>query len=420
MTRAIHKLSAAKVAALVKANTQGRHGDGGGLYLQIDGGSAAWLFRYIRAGKERMIGLGPARDVTLAIARDKAEMHRKTLARDDDPQAVRQESKAQASVTFIDAATQFLAHYRRGLRNEKHRTQLGSRLEAYAYPVLGRLPVNRITLNHVLAALEPIWHDKPETASRVRGLIEKVLGYARVRGWRSGENPAAWTDNLEHALPAPGTLHQIRHHPALPYDELPAFIAELRDKTAVGARALEFLILNVCRTSDVIGVHGREDKPPLRWSDIDFKERVWTIPRSKASAMPHKKPLSARSMQILAELRSYKLDPVIVFPSLDRPGQSLSSSGLRGVVRDTMERSEISVHGFRSCFKTWAGEDTPTPIEVIEASLAHGVISNKVEAAYRRADFFEKRRHLMEAWSEFAGSGSERTGGKVIPMRSPK
>jgi len=413
----IHKLTAAKVAALVKAGTQGRHGDGGGLYLQINGGSASWLFRYIRAGKERMIGLGPARDVTLAIARDKAEMHRKTLAQDDDPQEARAQAKA-ATVTFVDAATQFLAHYRRGLRNEKHRSQLGTRLEAYAYPTLGRLPVNRITLNHVLAALEPIWHDKPETASRVRGLIEKVLGYAKVRGWRAGDNPAAWKGNLEHALPSPGKLHTIRHHPALDYRELPAFIAELRAKTAVGARALEFLILNVCRTADVIGVHDREDKPPLRWSDIDFKEQVWTIPRSKASAMPHKKPLSARSMAILAELRSYKLDPVIVFPSLDRPGQSLSSSGLRGVVRDTMERSELSVHGFRATFKTWAGEDTPTPIEVIESSLAHGVIKDKTERAYRRADFFEKRRTLMEAWSEFAGSGSERTGGKVIPMRS--
>jgi integrase len=416
--RAIHKLSAAKVAALIKSGTQGRHGDGSGLYLQIDGGSAAWLFRYIRQGKERMVGLGPARDVSLAQAREKAQAHRAILAQDDDPHEARAQAKA-ATVTFIDAATQFLEHYRRGLRNAKHRSQLGSRLEAYAYPTLGRMPVNRITLNHVLAALEPIWHEKPDTANRVRGLIEKVLGYARVRGWRSGENPAAWTDNLEHALPSPGTLHQIRHHPALPYNELPAFIAELQAKTAVGARALEFLILNVARTSDVIGVRDREDKPALSWAHVDFNERTWTIPRSKASAMAHKKPLSARSMAILAEMRRYKLDPVIVFPSLDRPGQSLSSSGLRGVVRDMMERSELSVHGFRATFKTWAGETTATPYEVIESSLAHGVISNKIEAAYRRADFFDKRRKLMDAWSEFAGNGGERTG-NIVPMRAPK
>jgi integrase len=414
MTRAIHKLSAAKVAALIKAGQQGRHGDGGGLYLQIDGGSAAWLFRYIRQGKERMVGLGPARDVSLAQAREKADAHRKTLARDDDPQIA---DKAQPSVTFADAAAQFLAHYRRGLKNEKHRSQLGSRLEAYAYPTLGRLPVNRITLNHVLAALEPIWHEKPESASRVRGLIEKVLGYARVRGWRSGENPAAWKDNLEHALASPNKLREVRHHPALDYREIPVFIAELQAQTGIAARALEFLILNVCRTADVIGVHGREDKPPLRWSDIDFKECVWTIPKSKASAMPHKKPLAARSMAILAELRRYRLDDVIVFPSLDRPGQALSASAMRSTLRKAMERSDLSVHGFRATFKTWAGEDTPTPIEVIESSLAHGVISDKVEAAYRRQDFFAKRRKLMEAWTEFAGSGGERTG-NVIPMRS--
>src|SRR5262245_10531066 len=220
----LHKLSARKVADLIKDNTQGRHGDGGGLYLQIAGGSASWLYRYIRDGKEKNLGLGPARDVNLAQARDKAAAHRTTLAQEDDPQS------KQASVTFAEAAAQFLEHYRRGLRNEKHRSQLGSRLEAYAYPVLGRLPVNRIKLDHVLKALEPIWHEKPDTASRVRGLIEKVLGYARVRGWRSGENPAAWKDNLEHALPSPNKLHVIRHHPALDYRELPAFIAELQAK----------------------------------------------------------------------------------------------------------------------------------------------------------------------------------------------
>jgi integrase len=419
MTRSIHQLTAAEVAKLIKAGTQGRHGDGGGLYLQIDGGSAAWLFRYIRHGHERQVGLGPARDVTLVQARDKAQDHRSTLAQDDDPQMARQRDKL-ATVTFAEAAEQFLSGYRRGLKNEKHRTQLGTRLESYAYPVLGRMAVNRITLDHVLKALQPIWYEKPMTANRVRGLIEKVLGFSKVKGWRSGENPAMWRGNLEHALPAIGKLYEVRHHPALDYRELPAFIAELRQHSGVGPRALEFLILNVARTADVVGVPGRADKPPVRWGDIDFHERVWTIPKSKASAMPHKKPLSARSMAILFEMRKFKLDDVIVFPSLERPGQSLSKTAIRGALRKAMERTDLSVHGFRATFKTWAGEDTPTPIEVIESSLAHGVISNKVEAAYRRQDFFEKRRRLMEAWSEFAGSGGERTGGVVVPMRSMK
>jgi integrase len=410
--RSLHKLTAAKVAALIKDNKQGRHGDGGGLYLQIDGNSAAWLFRYIRHGRERQAGLGPARDVTLAQARDKAQAHRSTLARDDDPQMARLRDKL-STVTFAQAAEQFLVNYRRGLKNEKHRSQLSTRFETYAYPKLGSLRVDRITLEHVLAALEPVWYKKPETANRMRALIEKVLGFARVKGWRTGENPATWKGNLEHALPAVGKLHEVRHHPALDYRELPGFIAELRTRSGVAARALEFLILNVCRTADIIGVPRREDKPPLRWSDIDFDERTWTIPRSKASAMPHKKPLASRSMVILAEMRRYKLDDTIVFPSLERPGQSLSTSAVRNSLRRAMERSDLSVHGFRATFKTWAGEDTPTPIEVIESSLAHGVISNKVEAAYRRADFFEKRRRLMELWSEFAGGG-DATGGKVI------
>jgi len=410
--RSLHKLTAAKVAALIKDNKQGRHGDGGGLYLQIDGNSAAWLFRYIRHGRERQAGLGPARDVTLAQARDKAQAHRSTLAQDDDPQMARIRDKL-STVTFAEATAQFLALYRQGLKNEKHREQLGNTIEKYAFPKLGSLPVKAITFNHVLAVLEPVWFKKPDLGSRLRGRIEKVLSFAKVKGWRSGENPAAWRDNLEHALPAVGKIHTVRHHPALDYRELPGFIAELRTRSGVAARALEFLILNVCRTADVIGVPRREDKPPLRWSDIDLEERTWTIPRSKASSLPHKKPLASRSIVILAEMRRYKLDDTIVFPSLDRPGQSLSTSAVRNALRRAMERTDLSVHGFRATFKTWAGEDTPTPIEVIESSLAHGVISNKVEAAYRRADFFEKRRRLMELWSEFAGDG-DATGGKVI------
>jgi len=412
----LHKLTAAKVAALIKAGAQGRHGDGGGLYLQIDGGSAAWLFRFIRDGRERRLGLGPAHSVTLLQAREKAAAHRTALAQDKDPQAVRDRGNLQ-TVTFRQAAEEFLGNYRRALKNEKHRSQLGVRLETYAYPVLGGMPVHRIELAHIEKALGAIWYEKTETASRVRGLIEKVLNYAKVKGWRAGENPASWKNNLEFLLQPVGKLRDVRHHPALDYNQLPPFIQELRTRNGVAARALEFLILNVCRTADLIGVRGREDKPPLRWADIDFKERTWTIPRSKASAMAHKKPLSARSMAILAEMRAHRLDDVIVFPSLDRPGQALSASALRGVVRDTLERDDVSVHGFRATFRTWGGEATATPVEVLESSLAHGIISDKVEAAYRRADFFEKRRKLMEAWSEYAGGGSERAGGKVISMR---
>ena len=409
-----NKLTAGKVEALIRAGTQGRHSDGGGLYLAINGGSAAWVFRYIIDGRERQMGLGPARNVPLAIARNKAQGHRATLAQHEDPQGG--DESAVRTVTFREAAGEFLKKYRAGLKNEKHREQVDTRLATYAYPELGGLPVNRIKVAHIKKALEPVWNEKPETASRVRGLIEKTLDYAKVMGWRSGENPAAWKGNLEHVFTRVSQLREVRHHPALDYRELPEFMAELREQTGVGARALEFLILTNARTADIIGVADRPDKPPLRWSDIDFKQCVWEIPRSKASAMAHRKPLPPRAMEILAQMRSYRLDDTIVFPSLDRPGQSLSSSGLRGVIREAMARGDLSVHGFRATFKTWAGEETATPFEVVEASMAHGIIKDKVEAAYRRKDFFAKRRVLMDAWADYAGSG-EKTGGKVIRMR---
>lgn len=420
MPTPIYKLTATAIDKLIKAGTQGRHGDGGGLYLQITGGSAAWVFRYIRDGRERMLGLGPARDVSLAAARDKAQDHRAALARGHDPQSGDdEEAPAEPSPSFEQAAKEFIVNYCRALKNEKHREQVGRTLEVYVYPRLGRVPVNRITINHVLKVLEPIWHEIPETASRIRGRIEKVLGFAKVKGWRKGENPAAWNDNLEHALASPSKLRENNHHAALDYRELPEFMHALRtEHNGVSARALEFLILNNCRTADIIGVPGRPDKPPVRWCDIDFVERTWTIPKSKASAIGHKKPLTARSMAILTEMRGYQLDDATVFPSLrDRPGQPLSASALRSLLRQEMGRTDVTVHGFRATFKTWAGEETATPFEVVEASMAHGIIKDKVEAAYRRQDFFAKRRVLMAAWADYAGSGSEKIGGKVIPMR---
>lgn len=424
---ATNKLTATEVAKLIKDNKQGRHGDGGGLYLEIKGGSASWIFRFIRQGRERQMGLGPARDVSLAQAREKAQAHRTALANDSDPQLERDRERASknpTTVTFQIAAEQFLDNYRRGLKNEKHRAQVGTRLETYAFPVLGRMAVNRIETSDVEKALEATWHEKPETASRVRSLIERVLNYAKVKGWRKGENPAAWKNNLEFVFARVGTLREIRHHPALDYAELPAFMGELRYQNGVAARALEFLILTNCRTADIIGVtekdddgekRGRPDKPPLRWTDINWNENTWTIPKSKASApgVGHKKPLTPRCMEILREMKRLKLDNVIVFPSVDKPGHALSAAAMRGVVREAMERPDLSVHGFRATFKTWAGEETPTPREVVEASMAHGIISDKVEAAYRRADFFSKRRTLMDAWAKYAGP-TKGPGGKVI------
>src|SRR5262245_8796512 len=414
----LQKLTAAVVARLIKTRSEGRHGDGGGLYLQIVGTSASWIFRYIRHGRERNLGLGPAHAVSLVDAREAAQKHRAALVKDEDPQVERDREKLTTTLTFQEVAEEFLTKYRVGLKNQKHRSQLGTRLEMYAYPVLGRMPVHSIELVHIKTMLKSIWNEKPETANRVRGLVQKILDFAEVMGWRKGSNPARWTGNLEHVFPPVSQLREVRHHPALDYRTLPEFMRELAQQNGVAARALEFLILTNARTADVIGVLNRPDKPPLRWSDVDFIEQIWTIPKGKASAIGHRKPLMPRAMEILSELRRYRLDSVIVFASTNRPNQPLSASALRGVVRKALGRNDLSVHGFRSTFKDWAGETTSTPYEVVEASMAHGIVKSKVEAAYRRADFFDKRRKLMEAWSEFAGGGSELAGRKVIAIRS--
>ena len=250
-----------------------------------------------------------------------------------------------------------------------------------------------------MKVLESIWSSKPETASRLRGRIEAILGWASVRGYRTGDNPARWRGHLDHLLPATGRVRKVRHHAALPYGELPAFMAELRKREGIAARALEFLILTAARTGDIIG-NDRDDAPPMRWEHVDLDARVWTIPKTKTGAA-HKVPLSDAAVAVLTGMRALGFGE-IVFPSTDRPGRPLSNGGMLSVL-ERMGRGDLTAHGFRATFKTWASERTNFAREVVEAALAHA-ISDKLEAAYRRGDLFEKRRRLMTAWAEYAGS----------------
>jgi integrase len=271
------------------------------------------------------------------------------------------------------------------------------------------LPVQEIDTGLVMKVLEPIWSTKPETASRLRGRIEAVLSLATVRGYRTGDNPARWRGHLDQLLPATGKVRKVKHHAALDYAALPAFMDALRQRNSIATRALEFLILTGVRTGDIIG-NDREDAPPMMWSHVDLGARVWTIPKTKTGA-EHKVPLSGAAVAVLAEMKALGLGK-IVFPSIDRPGHPLSNGAMLAVLK-RMGRGDLTAHGFRATFKTWASERTTFPREVVEAALAHA-ISDKLEAAYRRGDFFEKRRRLMGAWAEYAGSTP--AAGAVIPI----
>jgi integrase len=401
--RGLHRLTATEVRVL----PPGWHGDGGGLYALIaTPGTGSWVYRY--GGKN--MGLGPMAVVSLAEARDLAHECRALRARDLDPKTEREAAKAAAKVaeakamTFDQAAAAYIRAHAPGWRNPKHRQQWTNTLATYASPVIGPLPVGAIDVGFVVQVLEPIWSTKTETASRLRGRIEVILDWAKARGLRAGENPARWKGTLDSQLPKRAKVRRVVHHPALPYDDLPAFMCELRAREGTAARALEFLILTATRTGDLIG-GGRDDALPMLWSHV--ADGVWTIPQTKTRP-DFKVPLSDAASALLADL---KVQGDIVFPSTD-PRRSLSNGALLAVL-ERMGRGNITPHGFRSTFRDWVAEATHFAGEVAEMALAHA-IKGQTEAAYRRGDLFEKRRRLMQAWAEFAGGA---TGGTVVALR---
>jgi integrase len=379
----------------------GRHRDkeSRGLYLQVGPtGTKSWLFRYELNKRERFHGLGAHPDFSLQQARERARAARQLLADGIDPidardaaKKVREEQarKARSVPTFKEATERYFKAHGDKWRNHKHRKQFQSTLEAYAFPRLGALRVNDITTEDVRLAVEPIWRTIPETASRVRGRIENVLSWSIANRYREGPNPARWADALEHLLPAKGLIAKRNHHAALPYDALPEFWAALNERQGTAARALEFTILTAARTGEVIGA---------QWDEIDLKNKIWVVPAERMKAKKeHRIPLSDRAVEILKALPiEGRNDFVFIGPS---KGSSLSNMGMAAVLK-RMERSDITVHGFRSTFRDWAAETTGYPNHIVEMALAH-TIGNAVEKAYRRGDLLEKRKRLMQDWAKF-------------------
>jgi integrase len=387
-----HKLTAKQVAAIT---TKGRYGDGGGLWLQVSDTGKSWLFRYMLLGHARAMGLGPVDLVSLAEGREEAQRCRKLLLKRIDPldERRRQEiemvnaRRQKQRITFRECAESYLACNGKW-RNAKHAAQWSSTLKTYAYPTLGDMPVAEVDTAAVLRVLEPIWRTKTETASRVRGRIERVLAWAQVKGHRSGDNPARWTGHLREALPSRSEIQPVNHHGALPYAELPAFMVALGQQIGVAARCLEFTILTAARTGEAIGA---------RWSEIDLKARTWTVPAQRMKAnKQHVVPLSDAALALLAALpRSSDL----LFEGA-RAGRPISNMAMAMVLR-RMGHAAITVHGFRSTFRDWAAEQTNHPNHVVEMALAH-TIGDKVEAAYRRGELLTKRRKLMTDWACYA------------------
>lgn len=389
MARTRNRLSAIKVSG---CKDPGYYADGGNLYLKVGPtGAKSWIFRFTREKRTRDAGLGPYPTVSLVRARERADDCRRLVSAGIDPIESRDEerkNKTPPALSFRACAEAYLVNQEAGWRNPKHRDQWHSTLKTYVYPLLGSLPVDTVTTDHVLQVLEPIWSKKPETASRVRGRIEAVLNSAKARGLRSGENPAAWRGHLDHLLPAKGKVRRVKHHAAMPYKQVPAFMKALRENSSISARCLEFTILTCARTSEALGA---------QWSEIDFDNKLWTVPaeRMKAGKI-HRVPLSSRAIVILKEMKAVKRNG-FVFASW-KPGRPLSQMTLAMIVR-RMGHS-VTVHGFRSSFRDWASEETTFSREAAEMALAHS-IPDAVEAAYRRGELLDQRRKLMESWRQF-------------------
>ena len=394
------KLSTLKIKALTK---KGLYGDGNGLYLQVSrSGSKAWIFRFTRYGRPHAMGLGAVAVIPLAQARTMAQDCRRLLAAGIDPLDQRKaEQRSQAATeqaterTFGQVATRYLEAHQAGWANRKHAAQWQATLATYVLPIIGDMPVDQITTSDVLAVLTPIWQDKTETASRVRGRIEAVLSYAKALGWRTGENPAVWKDNLQPLLPAKGRIAEPEHHAALPWQDMPKFMASLRPRAGMAAQALQFLILTAARTNEVLGATWREINLDPAWAGA----ATWTIPAHRMkSGKEHRVPLSAPALAVLRQgLPDAPRPDAIIFPSAT--GKPLSDMALTMTLR-RMKRDTITVHGFRSSFRDWAAEATAHDNNVVEMALAHAV-GNQVEAAYRRGDLFTKRTALMTDWAQF-------------------
>ncbi len=403
------RLTATRVKALTMP---GRYGDGTvpGLWLQVrDADRRSWLFRYKRFGRARAMGLGSLDDVTLAEAREAALACRKLLRDGLDPidHRHRERDTARAEhgrrLTFEQAAERCIAARASGWKNAKHADQWTNTLATYAYPTIGQLDVAAVEVPHVLKVLEPIWLAKHETARRVRGRIEVVLDWATAGKLRSGDNPARHDGPLAHLLPAVSKeQRRVRHHPAMPWADVPGFMVKLAAMDGISARALRYTILTAKRTSEVIG---------STWDEIDFDGRIWTIPPERLkSGREHRVPLTDACIAILKALPRERGNSHVFIGA--KKGKALSNAAMLELMKE--HAAGYVPHGFRSSFKDWASESTSFPSELSEAQLAH-VLKDKTQAAYERGDKLEKRRRMMEAWAKFCTT--PRAPAKVLPIR---
>lgn len=373
--------------------------DSNGLYLQVNpAGVKSWIFRYTINGKTRSMGLGPIRALGLDSARKKARGLRAKVDQGIDPLKEKREtlptSPAEDVQTFRSCASAYLDARRKSFRNAKHFAQWRASLTQYAYPLIGDLPVSEITVKEVVRILEPIWQEIPETASRLRGRIEKVLAWATVRELRQGDNPARWTGFLSEIFDKRSAVRKVKHHTALHYEQMPAFVGTLRDTPGLAARLFEFLILTATRTAEARGA---------LWDEFDEDLRFWTIPAERMKAgKEHRVPLSTTATALLMQLRTQNarlsVPSKFVFPGSKR--NSCLSSGALTALLKRMDRKDLTPHGCRSSFRDWVAEATLFQREVAEACLAHA-LQSQTEAAYQRGDYLEKRTEVMQAWANF-------------------
>jgi integrase len=418
MARVIGKLTALSVG---RAKKKGLYADGGGLYLQIGpSGNKAWLFRFMLHGKAHAMGLGALHAVTLAEARVKAADGRKLLAAGLDPLDTKRAEQTSARLaaakgtTFEACAKTYIEAHKASWRQERHAKQWDQALAKHAYPIMGKLPVQAIDTALVMKVLEPIWQKKTETAKRLRGRIECILDWAKVREYRQGENPARWRGHLENLLARPSKLIKVEHFAALPYAKVNGFLQAVDKQPGLAAQALKLVIFTACRSNEVLSA---------AWDDIDFENKVWAIPADRMkSGKEHRVPLTAPALAILKDLKhnrdhleqSGEEPSPYVFPS--PKGKTFLSNIAMLALLKRMNRRDITVHGFRSSFRDWAAEQTNFPREVAEAALAHA-IQSRVEAAYRRSDLFDKRRLLMDKWARYCQQEQTEGNGKVLEMK---
>jgi integrase len=406
MARLVKRLTA---LGAQKRSRPGFHPDGDGLYLQVGKTKTkSWVFRYTLRGRPRYMGLGRYQEVTLDEARALAAERRQQVKDGLDPIEARNAERRQRAVdqargiTFEQCAHAYIEAHRSGWKNAKHAAQWAATLQTYAYPGFGKLLVQEVDTALVMKVLDPIWREKTETASRVRGRIESVLDWATVREYRAGENPARWRGHLDKLLPKRSKVAEVKHHEALPYAEIGEFMRDLHEREGIAPKALEFIILTAARVSEAVNA---------KWDEIELQKALWTVPAKRMKAKrAHRVPLAPAAIKVLKKMEAVRQSDY-VFPGwkADKP---LSGAACLALL-DDMNRAKLTVHGFRSTFRDWAAEQTNFPREIAEAALAH-TLKDKTEAAYQRGDLLARRALLMNGWADYC---AQRQEGNVVPLR---